>query len=57
MKEKKQQLMRVLVTDRTKHQIQTGLIMKTGAKQVFEGVLAEVRKALEMLNQEIGDQP
>ncbi len=51
----RQRLMNTLVTDEAKYVIQTGLIMKSGTKLVYENALNEVRKILELLSEEIED--
>ena len=47
------EFMRVLQEDETKYMIQNNIIMKAGSKVTFERALNEVRKILDMINEQL----
>ena len=51
---KKREMMRVLTTDRTKNMIQNCELTLLGSSVIFERVLGEVRRIIDMLNSELG---
>lgn len=53
---KKRDLMRVLMEDETRYLIQYSEIMKMGNTQVFQNANREVRRVIEMINKELGDE-
>jgi hypothetical protein len=53
---KKRQLMKLLMADETRYLLQYGEILKMGNKQVYAKALQEVRRIIEMLNEELPEE-
>ena len=53
---KKRELMSVLRNDETRYLIQYSEILKIGNKAVFDNALNEVRRAIGLINEELGDE-